>query len=85
MRCAKETGAFVTAEDHNIYGGLGSAVAEALASARPRPIEFIGVKDVFGMSGEPEELAEAYRADRAASSRARPRRSSAASRKKDKK
>ncbi|HTW34274.1 MAG TPA: transketolase C-terminal domain-containing protein [Rhizomicrobium sp.] len=60
VRCARETGAFVTAEDHNIYGGLGSAVAEALASTRPRPIEFIGVKDMFGMSGEPEELAEAY-------------------------
>ena len=60
VRCAKETGAFVTAEDHNIYGGLGSAVAEALASTRPRPIEFVGVKDTFGMSGEPDELAEAY-------------------------
>jgi transketolase len=60
VRCAKETGAFVTAEDHNIYGGLGSAVAEALATTRPRPIEFVGVKDTFGMSGEPEELAEHY-------------------------
>ena len=60
VRCAKETGAFVTAEDHNIYGGLGSAVAEALAAHRPRPIEFIGVKDTFGASGEPEELAEAF-------------------------
>jgi transketolase len=60
VRCAKETGAFVTAEDHNIYGGLGSAVAEALATTRPRPIEFVGVKDTFGMSGEPEELAERY-------------------------
>ena len=60
VRCAKETGAFVTAEDHNIHGGLGSAVAEALAAHRPRPIEFIGVKDTFGASGEPEELAEAF-------------------------
>lgn len=60
VRCAKETGAFVTAEDHNIYGGLGSAVAEVLAATRPRPIEFIGVRDTFGMSGEPEELAEAF-------------------------
>ena len=34
-RCAEETGAFVTAEDHNIYGGLGGAVAEALAMTRP--------------------------------------------------
>jgi transketolase len=59
-RCAKETGAIVTAEDHNIYGGLGGAVAEALAQTRPCPIEFIGVKDVFGASGEPEELAALY-------------------------
>ncbi|HUO94242.1 MAG TPA: transketolase C-terminal domain-containing protein [Rhizomicrobium sp.] len=58
--CARETGAFVTAEDHNIHGGLGGAVAEALAASHPRPIEFIGVKDIFGASGEPEELAEAY-------------------------
>jgi transketolase len=59
-RCASETGCFVTAEDHNIYGGLGSAVAEALAGTRPRPIEFVGVKDTFGESGEPEQLAEMY-------------------------
>jgi transketolase len=60
IRCAHETGCFVTAEDHNVYGGLGSAVAEVLAAERPRPVEFIGVKDVFGASGDPEELAEAY-------------------------
>lgn len=59
-RCAKETGAIVTAEDHNVHGGLGGAVAEALAQTRPCPIEFIGVKDVFGASGEPEELAETF-------------------------
>lgn len=59
-RCAKETGAIVTAEDHNIHGGLGGAVAEAIAQTKPCPIEFVGVKDVFGASGEPEELAEAY-------------------------
>jgi len=56
-RCAQETGAMVTAEDHNIYGGLGGAVAEALAATTPCPIEFIGVRDTFGASGEPEELA----------------------------
>ncbi|HWU24956.1 MAG TPA: transketolase C-terminal domain-containing protein [Rhizomicrobium sp.] len=60
MRCAGETGAFVTAEDHNIYGGLGSAVAEVLAAKLPTPVEFVGVKDAFGASGEPEELAEVY-------------------------
>jgi transketolase len=59
-RCAAETGAVVTAEDHNILGGLGGAVAEALAATRPCPIEFVGVKDVFGASGEPEELATLY-------------------------
>lgn len=57
-QCAEETGAFVTAEDHNIYGGLGGAVAEALAGACPAPIEFVGLKDRFGESGEPEELAQ---------------------------
>ena len=48
----------MTAEDHNIYGGLGGAVAEALAQTTPCPIEFVGVRDAFGQSGEPEELAE---------------------------
>lgn len=60
VRCAEETGCFVTAEDHNIHGGLGSAVAEALAQSRPCPVEFIGVRDIFGESGEPEELADKY-------------------------
>lgn len=59
-KCAKETGCFVTAEDHNIYGGLGSAVAESLAQSLPCPIEFIGVRDTFGESGEPDALAEKY-------------------------
>lgn len=58
--CAIETGCIVTAEDHNIFGGLGSAVAEAVTKQHPVPIEFVGVKDVFGESGEPEELAEKY-------------------------
>ena len=50
----------VTAEDHNIYGGLGSAVAEVLARYRPAPMEFVAVNDTFGESGEPDELAERY-------------------------
>jgi transketolase len=54
---SEETGAFVTAEDHNIHGGLGGAVAEALARTRPAPIEFVGLQNRFGESGEPEELA----------------------------
>jgi transketolase len=58
--CAVETGAMVTAEDHNIHGGLGGAVAEALAQTTPCPVEFVGVKDTFGASGEPEELAHHF-------------------------
>lgn len=58
--CATETGAFVTAEDHNVIGGLGGAVSEALASTVPCPVEFVGVNDTFGESGEPEELADKY-------------------------
>jgi transketolase len=59
-RCSEENGAIVTAEDHNIYGGLGGAVAEALAATIPCPIEFVGVRDTFGASGEPEELADHF-------------------------
>ena len=58
--CARETGAFVTAEDQSVLGGLGGAVAESLAMNTPSPIEFIGTNDVFGESGEPEELAIKY-------------------------
>ena len=58
--CAVETGALVTAEDHNILGGLGGAVAEALAQTTPCPVEFVGAKDTFGASGEPEELAHQF-------------------------
>jgi transketolase len=59
-RCAEETGCMVTAEDHNVYGGLGSAVAEAVTQHHPCPIEFVGLKDTFGTSGEPDELAEYF-------------------------
>lgn len=59
-RCVLETGCLVTAEDHNIYGGLGSAVAEAVTKHHPCPIEFVGLKDTFGTSGEPDELAEYF-------------------------
>jgi len=59
-QAARDTGCFVTAEDHNVIGGLGSAVAEALALSHPSPVEFVGLRDTFGESGEPEELAERY-------------------------
>ena len=60
IKCAEETKGIVTAEDHNIFGGLGSAVAEVLVKYKPVPMEFVGVKDSFGESGEPDELAEKY-------------------------
>lgn len=60
LKAASETGAIVTAEEHQIYGGLGGAVAEFLAKNNPTPIEMIGVKDSFGESGTPEELAVKY-------------------------
>lgn len=57
---ARKTGRIVTVEEHQIYGGMGSAVAECLAAHHPVPIEFIGVHDRFGQSGTPEELIEYY-------------------------
>lgn len=57
---AKETKAIVTVEEHQIAGGMGSAVAECLGANYPVPIEFIGVHDLFGQSGTPEELIEHY-------------------------
>jgi transketolase len=57
---AKEAKKIVTVEEHQITGGMGSAVAECLASQYPVPIEFIGVKNLFGQSGTPAELIEHY-------------------------
>jgi transketolase len=53
---ARRCGAVVTAEEHQVHGGLGSAVAEVLAASCPVPMEFVGVRDVFGESGEAGEL-----------------------------
>lgn len=53
---ARKTGAVVTCEEHSIIGGLGSAVAEALGELAPVPLARVGVRDVFGTSGEPAEL-----------------------------
>lgn len=57
---AKETGAIVTIEEHQIAGGMGSAVAEYLAQNAPTMIQFVGVNDKFGQSGTPEELIKHY-------------------------
>lgn len=62
---ALEAGAVVTVEEHQIAGGMGSAVAECLARTAPAPIEFIGVKDQFGQSGKQDELIEHYGMDEA--------------------
>lgn len=53
---AKKSGAFVTAEEHQVSGGLGSAVSEFISKNHPVPIEFIGVQNKFGQTGKPEEL-----------------------------
>ena len=61
IKAARETGAIVTAEEHSILGGLGSAVAEITSTNIPTPIKFIGVKDKFGQTGvTTEELYELY-------------------------
>ena len=56
IAAAKKTGAIVTAEEHNILGGLGGAVAEVLVENCPVPMERVGVRDTFGKSGDPEAL-----------------------------
>lgn len=60
LRAAQETGAVVTIEEHQIIGGLGSAVAEVLSQNYPVPMKIIGIKDSFGESGEIDELWQKY-------------------------
>ena len=60
IKAAKETGLIVTAEEHQIIGGLGSAVAEILVKFAPVPVRMIGMNDRFGESGKPEELLNKY-------------------------
>jgi len=60
IKAARETGAIVTAEEHQEHGGLGSIVARIVAKNSPVPMEFVAVKDVFGQSGKPAELLEKY-------------------------
>lgn len=60
VKAARETGVVITAEEHSILGGLGSAVCEALSENCPIPVIRVGIKDVFGESGKPDELLKAY-------------------------
>ena len=60
LAAARETGAIVTAEDHQMHGGLGGAVAECLAAEEPTIQEFVAVRDTFGESGKGEELMKKY-------------------------
>ena len=60
ISAARDAGAVVTVEEHQVAGGLGSAIAEVLAEAFPVPMQFVGVRDQFGQSGTPMELLEYY-------------------------
>lgn len=59
-KAARETGLIITAEEHSIIGGLGSAVAEVVTSLHAVPVIRVGIKDTFGESGKPTELLKAY-------------------------
>jgi len=60
VRAARETGALVTAEEHQVNGGLGGAVAEVVVREHPVPVEMVAVWDRFGQSGKPAELMDAF-------------------------
>jgi transketolase len=60
VKAAMETGAVVTAEEHQEHGGLGSIMARIIARRYPVPMEFVAIKDMFGQSGKPAELLEKY-------------------------
>lgn len=60
VACAKETGAIVTCENHNVVNGLGSAVAEVVCQNLPVPMRMVGVKDEFGQVGKNAYLSEQY-------------------------
>jgi transketolase len=60
LRCASETGALVTAEEHSVVGGLGGAVAEAIAGNCPVPLERVGLSDCFTETGGYDELLMRY-------------------------
>ena len=60
VKCARKTGAVVTVEEHQIIGGLGSAVAECLSENYPVPMKRVGIMDRFGESGKPDELLQKF-------------------------
>ena len=60
IEAARKTKAVVTAEEHQVMGGFGSAVAEVLSQDMPVPMRFVGVQDTFGQSGAPDDLMKAY-------------------------
>jgi len=60
VKVAEKSGALVTAEEHSVIGGLGSAVAEVLVKRYPVPLEMVGIRDKFGESGKPDELLHNY-------------------------
>ncbi len=61
VKCAQDTGAIVTAEEHQLAGGLGSAIAEVLVQNTPVPVEMVGVHNSFGQTGTPEQLLSHYK------------------------
>ncbi|KKQ42692.1 MAG: Transketolase, central region [Microgenomates group bacterium GW2011_GWC1_37_8] len=61
VNVARKTGAVVTVEEHQINGGLGSAIAEVITRNYPIPMEYVGMPNSFGESGEPDELLQKYR------------------------
>jgi transketolase len=63
LKSVQKTRCAVTAEEHNIIGGLGDAVAQTVARNQPTPIEYVGTNDTFGESGTPEELLKKYGLD----------------------
>ena len=64
IKCSKETKRLISIEDHNVIGGLGSAIAEVLTSKLPSKLEIMGICDTFGKSGQAEELMHYYKIDK---------------------
>ena len=63
IKCAQETKKLISVEDHNIIGGLGSAISEVLTDKYPQKLTRLGIKDCFGMSGKAEELVKYFGID----------------------